>query len=151
MMIQAISKLLKIDTGIITDFKLCYSDEILCHELVVENRFISLKNYLETLQPYIIIPSIIACDKTSVIIDGHHRYQSLITMGIKQIPVTFINYSHSSIVPDLDHLITKEEIIEAALSGNLLKPKSSFHHVINSEGKYFPVILLSSLFSIDNV
>lgn len=150
MMIQETSKLLKIDTRIITNFKLCYSDEILCHELVVENRFLSLKNYLETLRPYIIIPSIIACDKTSVIIDGHHRYQSLLKMGIKQMPVTFINYSHSSIVPDLDDLITKEEIIEAALRGNLLKPKSSFHHVINSDGKYYPIILLSSLFSINN-
>ena len=142
MISSVINNVLNIDSGIVTNFKLCFPSDILSHELVVEDRFNSLKNYIETLKPYIIIPTILACDKTSVIIDGHHRFQSLIALGINQIPVTFINYNKTAIVPDLANKITKEEIINAGISGNLLKPKSSFHHVISSDGKYYLLCFL---------
>jgi hypothetical protein len=55
------------------------------------------------------------------------------------------------IVPHLDNSISKEEIIMAGESGSLLEPKSSFHHIINDEGIHYPIILLSSLFSINNL
>ncbi|MBS1671493.1 MAG: ParB N-terminal domain-containing protein [Bacteroidetes bacterium] len=141
---------LKIDKDLITGFKILNCNDLKGHELVVQDRFKALTSYLQSLKPYIILPSILVCDKTNTIIDGHHRYSALIELGIQEIPVTYINYNHNSIVPHIDDSISKQRIIEASMSGKLLEPKSSFHHIKNLDGKYLPIILLSSLFSINN-
>ena len=116
------------------------------HEEVVEDRASSLLNYLRSIENYVVIPSILICNQTNTIIDGHHRCWALKELGVKEAPVTFINYSHADIVTHLtEGIITKKEIIDAALSGNLLKPKSSYHHVIDIYGEPKPLLLLSSL------
>lgn len=141
---------LKINSEIVSGFKVLDYSILKKHELVVTERFKSLTVYLQSLKPYIIIPSILVCDKTNVIIDGHHRFSALLELGITDMPVTYINYQNTAIVPHLNNSITKESIIEAGLNGSLLEPKSSFHHVISENGKVFPLILLSSLYSINN-
>ena len=98
--------------------------EIYPHEEVVEERHEALQKYLESLIPYAILPSIIICNDSNVIIDGHHRYFSLIELGFKMIPITKINYNDNSVVTDLVNPIPKKTIIDAALSKNLLGPKS---------------------------
>ena len=115
------------------------------HEEVVEDRAISLLSYLKSIENYVVIPSILICNKTNVIIDGHHRCWALKEMGVKEAPVTFINYSHPDIVTHLSETISKETIINAGTTGDLLKPKSSFHHVIDVYGEAKPLLLLSSL------
>ena len=57
--------------------------EIHPHERVVKERHKALQKYLESLKPYAILPSIIICDDSNVIIDGHHRYFSLVELGFK--------------------------------------------------------------------
>ena len=115
------------------------------HEEVVEERAISLLHYLKSIENYVVIPSILICNKTNVIIDGHHRCWALKEMGVTEAPVTYINYSHPDIVTHLDDSISKETIISAGISGQLLKPKSSFHHVLDVYGEAKPLLLLSSL------
>lgn len=117
------------------------------HEEVVEDRASSLLTYLKSIETYLVIPSILICNETHTIIDGHHRCWALKELGVKEAPVTFLNYSHPNIVPHLNDSISKKEIIEAAVTGRLLRPKSSYHHVIDIYGNPKPLILLSSLSS----
>ena len=134
---------------LITSTQLVQFDELYPHEDVVVERQNALYKYLESLKPYAILPSIIICDKTNVIIDGHHRYISLIELGFKMIPTTKVNYKNKSIITHIDNKLLKEKIIDSALSGKPLKPKSSFHHIIDYNKKAHPIILISSLFKLD--
>ena len=60
-------------------------------------------------------------------------------------PVITINYDSELIIPDLKEGITKQEIIEAGLSGNLLASKSSFYHIRDIYNQTHPLILISPL------
>lgn len=140
---------IEIKKDIVSSFSLTAADEILCHEEVVKDRYESLLKYLRSLKPYAILPSVIICNETNVIIDGHHRYHSLIDLGMNNIPTTKIDYSNDSIIADLDNKISKEEIISAGINKELLKPKSSFHHILDVNGKPNPIILLSTICKLD--
>lgn len=131
--------------NVVLRYELVASDKLLPHEHVVKDRLETLVEYMHTLKPYAILPAILVCSQTNVIIDGHHRYYALLEMGIKEIPVVFINYDSDMIVPELDNSISKEEIIKAGIEGNLLEPKSSFHHIMDVFGKPHPLILISPL------
>ena len=65
------------------------------------------------------------------------------------IPTTKVNYKNKSIITHIDNKLLKEKIIDSALSRRPLKPKSSFHHVIDYNKKAQPIILISSLFKLD--
>jgi hypothetical protein len=117
-----------------------------CHEEVVEDRLNSFINYLKTLEGDILISSIIVCDKSMIIIDGHHRYHALKHFGVKNVPVTFVNYSHPTIKAYFDDRVLKSKIIEIVDSGELLPPKSSKHVIWDRNKKvYQPILLLSSI------
>lgn len=122
---------------------------ILPHEEVVLERMDKLVEYLTSLKPYIIVPSILICSKTNMIIDGHHRFYALQKLGYDKVPVTRINYDSDLIKTHVDEKITKNNLLEAALSGIMLPPKSSFHHIIDMNYKLQPIILLSVLTRLD--
>ncbi len=124
-------------------------DKILPHEKVILERMDKLVEYLTSLKPYIIIPSILICSKTNMIIDGHHRFYALQKLGYDKVPVTRINYDSDIIKTHIDDTITKYNLLEAALSGKMLPPKSSFHHIIDINYKLQPIILLSVLTRLD--
>jgi hypothetical protein len=121
-----------------------------CHEEVVEDRLDSFINYLQSLEGDILISSIIVCDKTMIIIDGHHRYHAFKFFGIKKIPVTFINYDSSLIKAYFDDRLLKNEIINTVNQGKLLAPKSSKHVIWDNKLNVFkPIILISSLWHLN--
>ena len=120
---------------------------ILPHEEILPDRLDGLKKYIKSLEPSLIVPSIIICSKTGVIIDGHHRYYALKEFGIDSVPVTKINYDSEIIITHNEdsRVIEKPTVIDAARAGELLKPKSTAHH-INMGNVILPIITLSSLF-----
>lgn len=126
-------------------------NELHPHEEVVTDRLQTLIEYLKTLKPYIIIPSVLVCYNSKMIVDGHHRVYALKELGHTKIPVTMIRYESNLIVPDLAGKITKEELINGALNNKMFRPKTSFHHIIDTDGNPQPLILLSSLFRLDNI
>lgn len=136
-----------IDTSLVLKSELIPASQLRPHELVVEERMVKLKEYLETLKPYIIVPSILACKDTNLIVDGHHRFYALQAMGCEEVPVTWIDYYSPNIITDLvEDPISKEAIEAAAATGVMLEPKSTFHHVVDKQGDRYPLILLSVLF-----
>ncbi len=88
----------------------------------------------------------IAVDRrTNVILDGVHRYNALKTLGCRRVPVVYVDYES----PDIEVLtwregysLTKREVVEAALTGRLLPPKTSRHMVRRSDS-------LEHIFSIE--
>lgn len=123
-------------------------DSLRCHEEVVEERLNSFLKYLKSLEGEILVSSIIVCHKSMIIIDGHHRYQALKQLGIKKIPVTFINYQSPNIKAYFDDRIFKSEIIKTVSIGKLLPPKSTKHVIWDDNKKnYVPILMLSSIWN----
>lgn len=73
---------------------------------------------------------VIVDKSTMVILDGHHRYNSLKNLGCKLCPVCLVDYQSNDIEVGCwrtGEEITKSEVIAAGLSGKLLSPKTSRH------------------------
>lgn len=140
---------IKFPKDLIVSSQLIDSELLLPHEYVVEDRLHHLEKYLRSLKPYIIIPSIIVCAESLMIIDGHHRIHALTNLGFESVPVTFVNYQSDVIVVDLDNKVTKADLISAARQRKLLPPKTSFHHIRDEDFNYQPMILASTLFKLD--
>jgi len=137
--------------SIITTSNYIQVNEIYPHEKVIEDRKNALKKYLLSYKEYCIIPSIICCSESNMIIDGHHRFNALKELGVNEIPVTFINYMDSSIRTHNVKLLqlSKKKLIENSLKKKLFEPKSTIHEIKTINGSWKPIILLSNLAEID--
>ena len=72
---------------------------------------------------------------TGTILDGHHRYNVAQRLELLCVPCVLIDYLEDSLI-ELDvwpncgrDKVTKNEVIQAALSGNLFTPKTSRHRL----------------------
>ena len=106
-------------------------------------------DYLEQLKDEILSDGIlkmpIAVDKTTyIILDGHHRLQALKKLGCKKIPCVRVDYQSENIrvIPWREgETITKETIIDMALSGRKMSSKTSKHMIIlNGEWTHISAI-----------
>lgn len=105
--------------------------------------------YLEQLKNEILLDGIlkmpIAVDKaTYIILDGHHRLHALKRIGCRRIPVILFDYQSPEIevVPHRDgETVTKEIVIQTALGGRRMPPKSSKHMImIGGELKHISIL-----------
>jgi hypothetical protein len=106
-------------------------------------------DYLEELKNQIVSDGIlkmpIAVDKkTYVILDGHHRLQALRKIGCTKIPVVLVDYQSPNIKVigwRQGESITKEIIVDTALTGRKMPSKTSKHMIIlNGELKHISCI-----------
>jgi hypothetical protein len=95
-------------------------------------------DYLEALKEEILDDGILKMPicidrKTCIILDGHHRLQALKRLGCKKIPCVLVDYQSEniSVIPWREgETITKETIVEMALSGRKMPSKTSKHMII---------------------
>ena len=109
---------IKIDNDIHKGIDLISIDFLIPHEEVLLDKEI-LKNNLKYKDQSVIISSIIVCNESFVIIDGHHRYTALKELGVKKIPVTLINYFNKDIRTTDNNSILKEDLIRNAKKNKL--------------------------------
>ena len=71
--------------------------------------------------------------QTGTILDGHHRHQVGIRIGLSRLPVIKVDYLDDAGI-ELDVWpscqltdLTKQQVIDMALSGNVYPPKTSRH------------------------
>ena len=135
---------------LVSPLSFIHIDELFPHEDVFLDRLKPMLSYINSLHPHIIIPSILI-SKNNMIIDGHHRYHALLEKGITKVPVNILDYESPKIVTHniVNKQICKNDLVKSALSRQLLKPKSSLHHVIMSK-KIVPIIVFSELIYIGN-
>jgi len=111
--------------------------------------------YLEQLKDEILSDGIlkmpIAVDKTTyIILDGHHRLHALKRIGCKRIPVILFDYQSPEIevVPHRGgETVTKEMVIQTALAGRRMPPKTS-KHMIMIEGELRHISVLETIINI---
>ena len=76
---------------------------------------------------------IIADRATMVILDGHHRFNILKTLGLNLCPVCLVDYKNNAEITvgcwRPGEKITKGQVLAAGLSGKLLEPKTSHHSI----------------------
>ena len=85
----------------------------------------------------IIQTPIIADQNTGIVLDGSHRYVFFLQHGYKRVPVRFVDYNDENIrvgsllihrhLVDDKNTISKSEVIERGLSGNLFSPRTTRH------------------------
>ncbi|MBI3013296.1 MAG: ParB N-terminal domain-containing protein [Elusimicrobia bacterium] len=82
---------------------------------------------------------------SNIVLNGHHRLQALKELGCSSAPCLLFDYRSQEIEVQICpgasvSKMSKELVIQSALSGNLFPPRSSFH-VLRSEPNAFPVPL----------
>jgi hypothetical protein len=138
-----------INKNLISSIELINIENLKPHEHVVLDRKMALISYLKSISPEILISSLIVCNKTNTIIDGHHRFFALKELGFNTVPVTLVDYNSDLIKPHIDERITKNDILQASNLKKYLEPKSSKHLILEEKtGVWKPIILISSLFSL---
>ena len=137
--------------GLIKSFEYVSIKSVFPHEKVILNRKNALKKYILSCDEYSILPSIICCSKSKMIIDGHHRFNTLRELGYKTIPVTFIDYMDDSIRTHKEKVkqLSKNVLIEKALKNSPFEPKSTIHEIKTTDGFWKPLVLLSTLSEIN--
>ena len=75
--------------------------------------------------------------ETGAILDGHHRHSVAVSLNLKRVPVILIDYLRDKQIEvdvwpgcGLD-TITKQQVIDMSLSGDLYPPKTSKHTISN--------------------
>ena len=134
----------QIRSKLVIEKKSLLHNELIPHEKVSNRGINQLNNYIGNIHPEIILPSILICNKTNVIIDGHHRFHALKLLEVDLIPVSLIDYNSDLILTNKKNSLSKEEIINSAKDNNILPPRTS-KHVINFKNHNFPIIIISDL------
>jgi len=118
--------------------------ELIAHEKVSLRGINKLKNYIYNFNSEIILPSILVCNKTNVIIDGHHRFHIIKLLKVNQIPVSLIDYNSDLILTNEKNSLSKKEIIRSAKNNKIFPPRTS-KHLVNFKHHCFPLIIISDL------
>ena len=119
-------------------------NELIPHEKVSLEEINKLKNYINNFHSEIILPSILVCNKTNVIVDGHHRFHVIKLLEVDQIPVSLIDYNSDLILTNEKNSLSKKEIIRSARNNKIFPPRIS-KHLINFKKHCFPLIIISDL------
>jgi ParB-like chromosome segregation protein Spo0J len=106
-------------------------------------------DYLEELKNEISLDGVLKMPicidkKTCIILDGHHRLHALKKLGCKRIPVVLVDYQSPQIkvIPWREgETITKEKVIDTALSGKRMPSRTSKHMIaLDGEWKHVSAI-----------
>ena len=135
----------KINQNIIHSFEWIDCQDLLAHEEYIEERHSKLLEYLQSIEKCCSIPALIVCQKTKLIIDGHHRFSVMKKMGIQKIPCLLLNYKHQDIIVNPYESVSKQAVVDSATTGQYLKPKSTCHMVVDLKGSMHPIQVLSPI------
>ena len=106
-------------------------EALLPHEKVVEHRVDNLEKMTLRWRAY--TKPLLVDRKTGTILDGHHRTRVAKRLKLMWLPCVLVDYLEDdkitlSVWPNSGReSLEKEEVVEAALSGNLFGPKTSRH------------------------
>lgn len=103
------------------------------HEKIITKHFDELKNQI-TENKYIV--PIIVDSKNYIILDGHHRYNVIKSLGYDKIPVYLVDYESEFVKVNSwrsEVQVTKEEVVARGKSGNLFPAKTSRHIIKDIE------------------
>lgn len=103
------------------------------HELTIPKKVDELEKMTHRWKAYVL--PLVVDRNTGVILDGHHRHQVALRLGLQSLPCVQVDYQGDSSV-ELDiwpncgrESLSKEEVVQAGLRGELFQPKTSRHRL----------------------
>ena len=103
------------------------------HEQVIERKVDQLERMTHRWNAY--TKPLLLDRTTGTILDGHHRYQVAQRIDLQCVPCVLIDYLEDEAI-ELDlwpnsgrDSISKQDVVDAALSGKLMRPKTSRHRL----------------------
>jgi hypothetical protein len=110
-------------------------DELREHEETDPER---LQNTLRAIEAVSFLAKPLAADhRTLVVLDGAHRLNALRRKQCRVVPVRLVDYMSEEIVVysmDRKTIISKDDVIEAALSGRKFPPRTTWHMIRMENG-----------------
>ena len=103
------------------------------HELTRPKKVDELEKMTNRWSAYVL--PLVVDKNTGVILDGHHRHQVALRLGLQCLPCVQVDYMGDETVeleawPNCGRdSITKEEVVQAGLNGDLFDPKTSRHRL----------------------
>ena len=103
------------------------------HEQTIPKKVDELEKMTHRWKAYVL--PLVVDKNTGVILDGHHRPQVALRLDLQCLPCVLVDYMGDSSVelgvwPNCGRdSITKQDVIDAALSGDLMSPKTSRHRL----------------------
>jgi len=103
------------------------------HELTIPKKVDELEKMTHRWKAYVL--PLVVDRNTGVILDGHHRHQVALRLGLKCLPCVQVDYQDDDSI-ELDvwpncgrDSVSKEEVVQAGLEGELFQPKTSRHRL----------------------
>ena len=103
------------------------------HEQVIERKVDQLERMTHRWNAY--TKPLLLDRTTGTILDGHHRYHVAQRIDLQCVPCVLIDYLEDDAI-ELDlwpnsgrDSISKQDVVDAALSGKLMRPKTSRHRL----------------------
>ena len=101
------------------------------HEQVIQKKVIQLEKMTMRWNAY--TKPLLVDGGTGTILDGHHRFEIAKRLGLQCLPCVVVDYLEDDSIalmlwPNSDReVITKQDVIDAGMSGDLMSPKTSRH------------------------
>lgn len=101
------------------------------HEQVIQKKVIQLEKMTMRWDAY--TKPLLVDGATGTILDGHHRFEIAKRLGLQCLPCVVVDYLEDDSIalmlwPNSDReVITKQDVIDAGMSGDLMSPKTSRH------------------------
>ena len=106
---------------------------LLPHELTKPKKVDELEKMTHRWKAYVL--PLVVDRNTGVILDGHHRHQVALRIGLKCLPCVLVDYQGDDSIelgvwPNCGRdSVTKEEVVQAGLSAELFLAKTSRHRL----------------------
>ena len=101
------------------------------HEQVIQKKVTQLEKMTMRWNAY--TKPLLVDGATGTILDGHHRFEIAKRLGLQCLPCVVVDYVEDDSIalmlwPNSDReVITKQDVIDAGMSGDLMPPKTSRH------------------------
>jgi len=119
-------------------------DELLPHEEIKSKNLEKMIKWVEKRGGF--FEPLLVDKKTRTILDGHHRYNTALHLGLEKIPGIEVDYLDDDSIqvmawPGKENMtVTKVSVLSTAKSGNLFPPKTSKHSIsIDYPQQFFPL------------
>ena len=101
------------------------------HEQVIQKKVTQLEKMTMRWNAY--TKPLLVDGATGTILDGHHRFEIAKRLGLQCLPCVVVDYLEDDSIalmlwPNSDReVITKQDVIDAGMRGDLMSPKTSRH------------------------
>jgi ParB-like chromosome segregation protein Spo0J len=107
------------------------------HEMIIASHMQELAGQIKS-DGFILYPIIVDA-RSMVILDGHHRFNAIKSLGLRFSPVRMVDYSSQDISVTSwreGEAVDKAMVIEAGLSGKRMRPKTSRHSIAGGQVQF---------------